>query len=138
MIVASDIILQGKNSHISMQNDQIICSAKKTCTINLAAKTTNSHLIYSWDFGDGTTFTGKNPKARKMVIGSYIFHVRTLDSDTGERSEKVLRVIIKKLATKSKKTKVSQAKNPTQKINIKTVNSSAPTETENQYPLAYF
>ena len=88
-----------------------MCHAKKDCSVNLTAGTAIKDLIYFWDFGNGETFYGANPKALKFTIGSHVILLRVLNSVSGEIADNRFTVTVQKLLS-IKKTKTKKAVAP--------------------------
>lgn len=78
--------------------------------MNFTAGKTRKDTVYLWDFGNGRTFSGVNPKAQKFGFGKYSVTLKVFDIVTGDAKEEGFSVVVQKLVTvkkkKAKKTKV--------------------------------
>lgn len=78
--------------------------------MNFTAGKTRKDTVYLWDFGNGETFSGANPKALKYSIGSYRILLRALDIVTGQTHEEHFTVIVQKLLSAKKPKKPKKEK----------------------------
>ena len=138
-LFASAIFIQGKNPHLHMQKSLILCEARKTCSINLSIAKKDSALVHEWRFSNGITIFGNNPKSLKFAAGSYTLTLRTLNVETGERYEKTLRILVKKLIPKkhSSSGKKRKSSSKRQKLTIKNNLNSQENPSIPNIPITY-